>query len=102
VCDELRVDIVLTSGGTGVGPRDVTPEATANVLEKEVNGITETLRAYGQKRTPLSMLSRGIAGVRGSTVIINLPGSVRAVTESLDSLFPGIMHIFRMLGGHSH
>lgn len=102
LCDELRVDIVLTSGGTGVGPRDVTPEATANVLEKEVNGITETLRAYGQKRTPLSMLSRGIGGVRGSTVIINLPGSVRAVTESLDSLFPGILHIFRMLEGHSH
>ncbi len=102
LCDDLRVDIVLTSGGTGVGPRDVTPEATANVIEKPVNGISETLRAYGQRRTPLSMLSRGIGGVRGSTVIVNLPGSVRGVRESLDSLFPGILHIFQMLKGHGH
>ena len=102
LCDDLGVDIVLTSGGTGVGPRDVTPEATANVIEKTVNGISETLRAYGQRRTPLSMLSRGIGGVRGSTVIVNLPGSVRGVSESLDSLFPGILHIFQMLEGHGH
>lgn len=102
LCDNLGVDIVLTSGGTGVGPRDVTPEATANVIEKSVNGISETLRAYGQRRTPLSMLSRGIGGVRGSTVIVNLPGSARAVKESLDSLFPGILHIFQMLEGHGH
>jgi cyclic pyranopterin phosphate synthase len=102
LCDDLGVDIVLTSGGTGVGPRDVTPEATANVIEKQVNGISETLRAYGQRRTPLSMLSRGIGGVRGSTVIVNLPGSVRGVRESLDSLFPGILHIFHMLEGHGH
>lgn len=102
LCDNLRVDIVLTSGGTGVGPRDVTPDATANVIEKPVNGISETLRAYGQRRTPLSMLSRGIGGVRGSTVIVNLPGSVSAVRESLDSLFPGILHIFQMLEGHGH
>jgi cyclic pyranopterin monophosphate synthase len=102
LCDSLGVDIVLTSGGTGAGPRDVTPEATGNVIERPVSGITEALRAYGQKRTPLSMLSRGIGGVRGSTVIVNLPGSVRAVRESLDSLFPGILHIFQMLEGHSH
>ena len=102
LCDDLGVDIVLTSGGTGVGPRDVTPEATANVIEKTVNGISETLRAYGQRRTPLSMLSRGVGGVRGSTVIVNLPGSVRGVSESLDSLFPGILHIFQMLEGHGH
>jgi molybdenum cofactor synthesis domain-containing protein len=102
LCDKLGVDIVLTSGGTGVGPRDVTPEATTNVIEKQVSGISETLRAYGQKRTPLSMLSRGTGGVRGGTVIVNLPGSERAVKESLDSLFPGIMHIFQMLEGHGH
>jgi cyclic pyranopterin monophosphate synthase len=102
LCDNLRVDIVLTSGGTGVGPRDVTPEATTNVIEKPVNGISETLRAYGQRRTPLSMLSRGIGGVRGRTVIVNLPGSVRGVRESLDSLFPGILHIFQMMEGHGH
>lgn len=102
LCDNLGVDIVITSGGTGVGPRDVTPEATANVIQKRVDGISEALRAYGQRRTPLSMLSRGISGVRGRTVIINLPGSTRAVRESLDSLFPGIIHIFKMLEGHSH
>jgi cyclic pyranopterin monophosphate synthase len=102
LCDKLGVDIVLTTGGTGVGRRDVTPEATANVIQKPLNGISETLRAYGQKRTPLSMLSRGIGGVRGRTVIVNLPGSERAVRESLDSLFPGIMHIFQMIEGRGH
>ena len=101
-CDELKVDIVLTSGGTGLGPRDVTPEATRKVIEKEVSGVAEFLRAYGQRRTPLSMLSRGVAGVRGNTVIVNLPGSVKAVSESLDSLFPGILHIYKMLGGYGH
>ena len=101
-CDELKVDLVLTSGGTGVGPRDVTPEATTKVLEKDVKGVAEVLRAYGQRRTPLSMLSRGVAGVRGNTVIVNLPGSVKAVSESLDSLFPGILHIYKMLRGHGH
>ncbi len=102
LCDDIKVDIVLTSGGTGLGPRDVTPEATRKVIEKEVSGVAEILRAYGQKRTPLSMLSRGVAGVRGTTVIVNLPGSVRAVSESLDSLFPGILHIYKMLGGYGH
>ena len=102
LCDNLGVDIVLTSGGTGVGLRDVTPEATAKVIERQVSGIGETLRAFGQKRTPFSMLSRGIGGVRGSTVIVNLPGSESAVRESLDSLFPGILHIFRILIDHGH
>lgn len=102
MCDNLGVDIILTSGGTGVGPRDLTPEATSNVIQKRVDGISEAMRVYGQRRTPLSMLSRGISGVRGNTVIINLPGSTRAVRESLDSLFPGIMHIFKMLEGQGH
>jgi cyclic pyranopterin phosphate synthase len=101
-CDELKVDIVITSGGTGFGPRDITPETTKKVIEKELSGVTEFLRAYGQKRTPFSMLSRGIAGIRGTTVIVNLPGSVKAVSESLDSLFPGILHIYKMLWGYEH
>ena len=101
-CDELKVDIVITSGGTGIGPRDVTPEVTRRVIEKEMTGVAEALRAYGQKRTPLSMLSRGVAGVRGTTVIINLPGSAKAVSESLDSLFPGILHTYKVLWGHGH
>ena len=101
-CDELKVDIVITSGGTGIGPRDVTPEVTRRVIEKEMTGVAEALRAYGQKRTPLSMLSRGVAGIRGTTVIINLPGSVKAVSESLDSLFPGILHTYKVLWGQGH
>ena len=101
-CDELKLDLVMTGGGTGVGPRDVTPEATTKVIEKELSGISESIRTFGQQRTPFSMLSRGVAGIRGTTVIINLPGSPKAVSESLDSLFPGIMHIFKMLKGHKH
>jgi len=101
-CDTLKVDLALTCGGTGLGPRDTTPEATRNVLEKEVTGISEALRTYGQKRTPMSMLSRGVAGVRGKTIIVNLPGSVKAVSESLDALIPGILHGPRMIGGHGH
>ena len=100
--DELKVDMVITSGGTGLGARDITPETTKKVIQKEVSGVSEFIRAYGQKRTPLSMLSRGVTGIRGTTVIINLPGSVKAVSESLDSLFPGIMHIYKMLWGHGH
>ena len=91
LCNELKVDLIVTSGGTGISHRDVTPEATMKVIEKELIGVAETLRAHGQRRTPLSMLSRGIAGVRGNTIIINLPGSVKAVSESLDSLFPGML-----------
>jgi cyclic pyranopterin phosphate synthase len=101
-CDELKVDLILTCGGTGLGPRDVTPEATIKVIQKEVMGISEALRSYGQRRTPLSMLSRGISGVRGQTIIVNLPGSVKAVSESLDALLPGITHASKMLGGHGH
>ena len=102
LCNELKVDLIVTSGGTGISHRDVTPEATMKVIEKELIGVAETLRAHGQRRTPLSMLSRGIAGVRGNTIIINLPGSVKAVSESLDSLFPGMLHMFNMLKGHGH
>ncbi|MFL6492777.1 MAG: bifunctional molybdenum cofactor biosynthesis protein MoaC/MoaB [Nitrososphaera sp.] len=100
--DERKVDLVLTCGGTGLGPHDVTPEATGKLLDKEATGISEALRMHGQKRTPLSMLSRGAAGVRGKTVIVNLPGSVKAVSESLDALIPGILHASKMLGGHGH
>jgi molybdenum cofactor biosynthesis protein MoaC len=101
-CDELNVDIIITTGGTGIGPRDVTPEATKKIIEKEVNGIVENLRGYGQQRTPLSMLSRGVAGIRGKTIIINLPGSTNAVSQSLDALFPGLMHAFKIIRGHGH
>jgi len=101
-CDELKIDLILTSGGTGVSPKDVTPEATIKVLEKQVTGVAEMLRTYGQKRVPFSMLSRGLTGIRGNSVIVNLPGSTSAVTDAMDSLFPGILHIFKMLENEGH
>src|ERR687897_527961 len=101
-CDELRVNLVLTTGGTGVGPRDNTPEATKKVIQKELAGVGETLRCFGQRRVPSSMLSRGVSGVREKTVIVNLPGSVRAVSQSLNSIFPGLLHAFDMLEGKKH
>ena len=100
--DELKVNIIITTGGTGVGPHDVTPEATKGILEKEVLGISENLRDYGQSRTPLSMLSRGVSGIRGNTLIVNLPGSTNAVSQSINALFPGVMHIFSMIAGQDH
>jgi cyclic pyranopterin monophosphate synthase len=100
--DEKKVDFIITSGGTGFSKRDVTPEATKMVIDKETNGISEAIRSYGQRRTPLSMLSRGISGTRDKTLIVNLPGSTKAVSESLDLLLPSIFHAFNMLGGKGH
>lgn len=100
--DGLGLDLVITTGGTGMSPRDNTPEAMANVIEREVPGIVETLRDYGQERMPYAMLSRGKAGVRGRTLIINLPGSRNGVRESLDALFPSVLHAFKMLRGGGH
>ena len=101
-CDEMKLDLVVTTGGTGFGPRDATPEAMAALFEREAPGIAEAARAYGQSRTPYSMLSRGRAGVRRKTLIINLPGSTKAVAESLDALFPAVLHAFHMMLGEGH
>lgn len=100
--DEFSLDLVITTGGTGIGPRDVTPEATAEVIGRELPGVTEALRAHGQERNRYSMLSRGIAGLRGRTIIVNLPGSTAGVNESLDVLFPWILHALEVLRGASH
>jgi molybdenum cofactor biosynthesis protein MoaC len=100
--DKKKVDLIITSGGTGLSKRDVTPEATKMVIDKEATGISEAIRSYGQRRTPLSMLSRGISGTRDKTLIVNLPGSTKAVSESLDLLLPSIFHVFNMLGGKGH
>jgi cyclic pyranopterin monophosphate synthase len=100
--DGLHLNLILTTGGTGLGMRDVTPEATRKVIEKEITGIAEGSRAFGQRRTPLSMLSRGVAGVRGRSLIINVPGSLKAVSESLQFLLPGLEHAFKMMEGHGH
>ena len=100
--DRDGLDLVVTTGGTGLGPRDVTPEAMLRVIEREAPGIAEVCRAYGQERTPYAMLGRGRAGLRGVTLYVNLPGSPAAVAESLDALFPYALHALKMIGGGGH
>ena len=97
--DAGDLDLVLTTGGTGLAARDVTPEATRSVMEREVPGIAETLRAESLKKTPMAMISRGVAGIRGRTLIVNLPGSPRAVRECLEVLLPVLPHAVETLRG---
>lgn len=92
-------DVALTTGGTGFTPRDVTPEATRVVIEREAPGIAELLRLRGIEKTPYAVMSRGVAGVRGTTLIVNLPGSPKAVRESLEALEPSLLHLVAMLKG---
>jgi molybdopterin adenylyltransferase len=96
-CDEKHLNLILTTGGTGLAPRDVTPEATKAVIEREAQGIAEALRAISLHYTPMAMLSRGVAGVRGRTLIINLPGSPKAVKECLEYLLPVLPHAINLL-----
>ncbi len=99
---EDKTDLIITTGGTGFGPRDVTVEATRAVIEREAPGIAEACRAYGQDRTPYAMLSRSLAGVAGQTIIVNMPGSSKGAEESLNAIFPGIFHAYGMLRGGGH
>lgn len=94
-----RVDLIITTGGTGLSPRDVTPEATLAVIDREIPGIGEIIRAEGMKKTPRSMLSRAIAGIRGQTLIINLPGSPKAVRENLEVILEVIPHAVEKIKG---
>jgi molybdenum cofactor synthesis domain-containing protein len=98
--DRLELDVVLTTGGTGLTPRDVTPEATRAVLNREAPGIAEALRRRGADSTPFAALSRGLAGVRGRTLIVNLPGSPSGVEDGLAVLTDMLPHAVRMLRGH--
>ena len=100
--DEAGVDIVFTTGGTGLGPRDVTPEATMGVCQKMVPGPPEAIRREGMKKTKNALLSRGVAGVRGNTLIINLPGSPKAVRESLAVILDVLAHAKDMMLGRGH
>jgi molybdenum cofactor synthesis domain-containing protein len=101
MCDTQRLNLVLTSGGTGFGPRDNTPEATKAVIEREVPGIPEIMRWESVKKTPRAMLSRAVAGIRKQTLIINLPGSPKAVRECLEVILPALTHGLEILNGQT-
>jgi len=100
--DDLKVDLVLTTGGTGFTPRDFTPEATKEVIEREVPGIPEAMRVECLKFTKRAMLSRAISGIRGKTLIINLPGSYQGAKESLEAILDGLAHGLDMIVGREH
>lgn len=100
--DKAGVDVVITCGGTGLGPRDVTPEATASVCERVVPGLSEMIRAKGWKKTERAVLSRGLAGIRRKTLVINLPGSPKGVKESLEIILDVLLHAVEMMRGGGH
>jgi len=99
--DEDSLDVILTTGGTGLGPRDVTPEATLSVVDRVVPGFAEAMRAESLKKTPHAMLSRAVAGTRGSCLIINFPGSPKAVCECLEVILPALPHALETLKGQA-
>ncbi|MCG8538563.1 MAG: MogA/MoaB family molybdenum cofactor biosynthesis protein [Clostridia bacterium] len=99
MCDNLCLDLVLTTGGTGFSPRDWTPEATLDVIDRQAPGISEAMRYYSLQITPKAMLSRGVSGIRGETLVINLPGSPKAVKENLGFILPALKHGLEILKG---
>ncbi len=99
--DSGTFDLIVTTGGTGVAPRDVTPEATLAVIDRELPGMAEAMRAESLKKTPRAMISRAVAGIRKQTLIINLPGSPRAVRENLSTVLPALPHAIEKIKGDS-
>lgn len=101
LADSGRANVILTTGGTGIAPRDVTPEAARQVIDREIPGLGELMRAEGLKSTPFAALSRSLAGVRGRTLIVNLPGSPKGAVESLDAISKLVPHIVDLMEGRT-
>ena len=99
---EKHFDLLIFTGGTGLSPRDITTEALTEIIDRRIPGVEETMRSYGQLRTPYAMLSRSVAGYAGKLLVLGLPGSTRGAAESMDALFPHLLHLFRVSNGARH